>query len=91
MALPATTPPQNPRSTQHCPSAAPSFWWKPESDVVGGMLSNLAPFGDWFESAIYGDPVEVTGTSVPLSAADGDIYDWSYTWDEWLAKGTPSS
>ena len=32
-----------------------------------------------------------TGTSVQLSAADGDIYDWAYSWDEWLAKGTPSS
>ena len=40
---------------------------------------------EYFESAIYGDPVEVTGTSVPLSAADGDIYDWAYSWDEWLA------
>ncbi len=45
----------------------------------------------YFESAIYGDPVEVTGTSVPLSAADGDIYDWSYTWDEWLAKSADAS
>ena len=35
--------------------------------------------------AIYGDPVEVTGTSVPLSEADGDIYDWAYSWDEWQA------
>ncbi|MET0965011.1 MAG: Ig-like domain-containing protein [Nakamurella sp.] len=38
----------------------------------------------YFNSAIYGDPVEVSGTSVPLSAADGDIYDWSIPWDEWL-------
>ena len=37
------------------------------------------------------DPVEVTGTSVPLSAADGDIYDWAYTWDEWLAKSAGTS
>src|SRR5664279_3341920 len=29
------------------------------------------------DSAIYGDPVQVTGTSVPLSAADGDITDWA--------------
>ena len=40
----------------------------------------------YFKSAIYGDPVEVTGTSVPLSAADGDVYDWAYTWEEWQAK-----
>jgi lipoprotein-anchoring transpeptidase ErfK/SrfK len=45
----------------------------------------------YFETAIYGDPVEVTGTSVPLSAADGDIYDWAYTWDEWLAKSAGTS
>ncbi len=38
----------------------------------------------YFESAIYGDPVEVTGTSVPLSAADGDIYDWAIPWETWL-------
>jgi len=38
----------------------------------------------YFESAIYGDPVEVTGTSVPLSAADGDIYDWAIPWSDWL-------
>ena len=39
----------------------------------------------YFESAIYGDPVQVTGTSVPLSADDGDIYDWALTWEEWKA------
>ena len=39
----------------------------------------------YFESAIYGDPVQVTGTSVPLSAADGDIYDWALSWEEWKA------
>ena len=39
----------------------------------------------YFASAIYGDPVQVTGTSVQLSAADGDIYDWALTWDQWKA------
>jgi len=39
----------------------------------------------YFASAIYGDPVEVTGSSVPLSAADGDIYDWALSWDQWKA------
>jgi hypothetical protein len=29
--------------------------------------------------------VQVTGTSVPLSADDGDIYDWGLTWEEWKA------
>ncbi len=42
----------------------------------------------YYESAIWGDPVEVTGTGVQLSAADGDIYDWALSWDEWHALGT---
>ena len=37
----------------------------------------------YFHTAIYGDPVEVTGTSVQLSAADGDIYDWTIPWPTW--------
>ncbi len=57
------------------------------SNVSHGCINlSAASAQAYFESAIYGDPVEVTGTSVPLSAADGDIYDWAYTWDEWLAK-----
>jgi len=26
----------------------------------------------------------VTGTSVQLSAADGDVYDWTIPWETWL-------
>jgi len=37
----------------------------------------------YYDSAIYGDPVQVTGTSVALSAADGDIYDWAIPWQQW--------
>jgi len=44
----------------------------------------------YFQSAIYGDPVEVTGTSVQLSAADGDLYDWALTWDQWQAIAVPA-
>jgi len=25
----------------------------------------------------------VTGTSVKLSEADGDLYDWAIPWDQW--------
>ena len=39
----------------------------------------------YYDSAIYGDPVEVTGTNVQLSAADGDIFDWTVSWSEWQA------
>jgi lipoprotein-anchoring transpeptidase ErfK/SrfK len=39
----------------------------------------------YFDTALYGDPVEVTGSSVPLSAEDGDVYDWTIPWDRWTA------
>ena len=34
--------------------------------------------------AVYGDPGQVTGASVPLSAADGDITDWAIGGSKWL-------
>ncbi len=42
----------------------------------------------YFNSAIYGDPVVITGTSVPLSASDGDLYDWAVPWDQWRPLGS---
>jgi lipoprotein-anchoring transpeptidase ErfK/SrfK len=47
----------------------------------------------YFESAVYGDPVEITGTSIQLSRQDGDIYDWTIGWDEWqkLSALSPDS
>lgn len=41
----------------------------------------------YFKTAMYGDPVEVTGTSVQLSSDDGDIYDWAIPWDKWVTMG----
>jgi lipoprotein-anchoring transpeptidase ErfK/SrfK len=37
----------------------------------------------YYATAMYGDPVEVTGTGVELSPRDGDIADWTYSWDQW--------
>ena len=37
----------------------------------------------YYDIAQYGDPVEVTGTPVPLAARDGDIWDWTLSWDQW--------
>ncbi|WP_227997262.1 L,D-transpeptidase [Nocardia australiensis] len=54
------------------------------SNVTNGCI-NLSP-GDaqaYFPTALYGDPVEVTGTSIPMSAADGDVYDWTIDWSTW--------
>ena len=39
----------------------------------------------YYDSALYGDPVDVTGTNVQLSAADGDLFDWTVSWSEWQA------
>ena len=39
----------------------------------------------YYDSALYGDPVEVTNTPVQLSARDGDIWDWTLSWDRWKA------
>lgn len=30
-------------------------------------------------------PVEVSGSGVAMSAADGDTYDWTVLWDKWTA------
>ena len=39
----------------------------------------------FFHSSLIGDPVEVTGTSVDLSSADGDMFDWTLSWSQWKA------
>ena len=54
------------------------------TNVSHGCI-NLSPKSAeaYFNSALIGDPVEVIGTSVPLSAADGDIFDWTIPWSEW--------
>jgi hypothetical protein len=35
---------------------------------------------------MYGDPVEVTGTPIQLSARDGDVYDWTVPWSTWKGQ-----
>jgi lipoprotein-anchoring transpeptidase ErfK/SrfK len=37
----------------------------------------------YYDTAMYGDPVEVINTSVKLSASDGDIHDWAIPWSTW--------
>ncbi|TGD13857.1 hypothetical protein EB836_01395 [Brevibacterium sp. S111] len=37
----------------------------------------------YFDSAIFGDPVEITGSHVSLSTQDSDISDWVYSWKDW--------
>ncbi|SIS17904.1 L,D-transpeptidase [Williamsia sterculiae] len=54
------------------------------SNVTNGCINlSLDSAQQYFATAVYGDPVEVTGTRIDLSEADGDIYDWIYDWDTW--------
>lgn len=50
---------------------------------------NLSPSrAEWFFNfSQLGDVVEVTGSPVPLTPQDGDIYDWTIPWDQWIAVG----
>jgi lipoprotein-anchoring transpeptidase ErfK/SrfK len=48
---------------------------------------NLSPTDakKYFDSAVVGDPVEVTGSGVKLGPQDGDIFDYAIDWDTWLS------
>jgi lipoprotein-anchoring transpeptidase ErfK/SrfK len=61
------------------------------SNVTNGCINlSLEDAQQYFNSAIYGDPVEVTGTRIQLSYSDGDIWDWVVGWDEWVAMSALS-
>lgn len=56
------------------------------SNVTNGCINlSTADAEAYFHSAIYGDPVEVTGSTIQLSYADGDIWDWAVDWNTWLS------
>ncbi|MFT4128190.1 MAG: Ig-like domain-containing protein [Gordonia sp. (in: high G+C Gram-positive bacteria)] len=66
------------------------------ANVTNGCINlSLANAEQYFQTAMYGDPVEVTGTRIDLSEADGDIYDWVFDWSTWKSmsaiRGTPRS
>ncbi|HEY7050907.1 MAG TPA: Ig-like domain-containing protein [Mycobacterium sp.] len=62
------------------------------TNVSNGCINlNLENAIEYFNSAMYGDPVEITGTSIQLSYADGDIWDWALDWDKWKAMSALSS
>jgi lipoprotein-anchoring transpeptidase ErfK/SrfK len=55
------------------------------SNVTNGCINlSTSNAEEYYASAIYGDPVEVTGSSIQLSYADGDIWDWAVDWDTWV-------
>jgi lipoprotein-anchoring transpeptidase ErfK/SrfK len=62
------------------------------TNVTNGCINlSLDNARQYFESAIYGDPVEVSGTSIELSAADGDLWDWAVDWDTWVSMSAVAS
>ena len=62
------------------------------TNVTNGCINlNLENSQQYFNSAMYGDPVEVTGTRIDLSYADGDIWDWAVDWSEWKSMSALSS
>jgi lipoprotein-anchoring transpeptidase ErfK/SrfK len=62
------------------------------TNVTNGCINlSTSDAQQYFNTAIYGDPVEVTGTSIQLSYSDGDIWDWAVSWDEWTAMSALSA
>jgi len=60
------------------------------SNVTHGCINlSDADAEAYYNSAIWGDPVEITGTDIQLSSMDGDIYVWGLSWDDWKAKSVP--
>jgi len=56
------------------------------ANVTHGCVNlSMTNAKEYFDSALFGDPVEVSGSRVAMSAADGDIYDWTVPWDSWTA------
>ena len=54
------------------------------ANVTHGCVNlSMTNAKEYFDSALFGDPVEVTGSQVAMSPADGDIYDWTVPWDQW--------
>ena len=56
------------------------------TNVTNGCINlSTADAEQYYSTAIYGDPVEVTGSTIQLSYSDGDIWDWAVDWDTWVA------
>jgi lipoprotein-anchoring transpeptidase ErfK/SrfK len=58
----------------------------------GCVNLSTADAKNYYDMARYGDPVEVSGSGVALSARDGDIWDWTLSWEQWRRlSALPSS
>jgi lipoprotein-anchoring transpeptidase ErfK/SrfK len=62
------------------------------TNVTNGCINlSTSDAQQYFNAAIYGDPVEVTGTSIELSYSDGDLWDWAVSWDQWVSMSALST
>ncbi len=62
------------------------------TNVSHGCVNlSLADAEAFYKSSLLGDPVEVTGTTINLSSADGDLFDWTYSWPQWKNLSVTSS
>jgi lipoprotein-anchoring transpeptidase ErfK/SrfK len=62
------------------------------TNVTNGCINlSTEDAQQYFNTAMYGDPVEVTGTSIELSYADGDLWDWAVDWSEWKSMSALSA
>ena len=53
-------------------------------NVSHGCLNASPENAKWYQQwCQIGDPVEITGTPVPLTQADGEIFDWTIDWATW--------
>jgi len=68
-------------------SAPWSIHQQGRTNVSHGCI-NLSPAAAKavFDAVLPGDPVEITGSSPQLGAADGDYYDRAIQWDAWVIK-----
>ena len=56
------------------------------TNVTNGCINlSTSDAAQYYATAIYGDPVEVTGSSIQLSYSDGDIWDWAVDWNTWVS------
>lgn len=63
---------------------AASMWAQGKRNVSHGCV-NLSPARakEYYDGALVGDPVEITGSTQPLTPSDGDYSDWTYSWAAW--------
>ena len=63
----------------------PSHWSVQISNNGEFIHANPETTAKGYFDTLCVDPVEVSGSGMAMSAADGDIYDWTVPWGKWTA------